>query len=235
VHAGHDDYHCVDDTGFIQMMAKNATEAADLNLIGRKIAELSLTPAIVGQDGFLTSHLIESCVLPERELVAEFLGRPDDMIESPTPGAADAVRPEAPPRAGDLGRGPAAPVRLGAEPGCLHAGHSRRSVPISSTTSSRSTDACMEEYAGLTGRSYQRVSGFKTEDADYIILGMGSMIVQAEAVADYLRETRKLKVGVVNLTMFRPSPATCWAGCCAARRAWWCWNAPTSRWPKTCR
>jgi pyruvate-ferredoxin/flavodoxin oxidoreductase len=32
------------------------------------------------------------------------------------------------------------------------------------------------------------------------------MILQAEAVADYLRETRKLKVGVVNLTMFRPFP-----------------------------
>jgi hypothetical protein len=36
VHAGHDDYHCVDDTGFIQVLAKNATEAADLNLIARK-------------------------------------------------------------------------------------------------------------------------------------------------------------------------------------------------------
>jgi len=35
---------------------------------------------------------------------------------------------------------------------------------------------------------------------------MGSMIVQAEAVADYLRETRKLKVGVVNVTMYRPFP-----------------------------
>jgi pyruvate-ferredoxin/flavodoxin oxidoreductase len=76
VHAGHDDYHCVDDTGFIQVMAKNATEAADLNLIGRKLAELSLTPAIIGQDGFLTTHLIESCVLPERELVAEFSASP---------------------------------------------------------------------------------------------------------------------------------------------------------------
>ncbi len=36
VHAGHDDYHCIDDTGFIQVMAKSATEAADLNLIARK-------------------------------------------------------------------------------------------------------------------------------------------------------------------------------------------------------
>ena len=31
VHAGHDDYHLMDDTGFIQTMAKNAQEAADLN------------------------------------------------------------------------------------------------------------------------------------------------------------------------------------------------------------
>ena len=89
VHAGHDDYHCVDDTGFIQVMAKSATEAADLNLIGRKVAELSLTPAIIGQDGFLTTHLIESCVLPERALevsLAENSGReamhPADEFEA---------------------------------------------------------------------------------------------------------------------------------------------------------
>ena len=55
VHCGHDDYHCADDTGFIQMMAKSAQEAADLNLIARKTAELSLTPAMMGMDGFLTT------------------------------------------------------------------------------------------------------------------------------------------------------------------------------------
>ncbi|MCP5001107.1 MAG: pyruvate ferredoxin oxidoreductase, partial [Hyphomicrobiales bacterium] len=74
VHCGHDDYHCIDDTGFIQVFAKNAQEAADLNLIGRRIAELSLTPAVVGQDGFLTTHLIEPVMLPERELINEYLG-----------------------------------------------------------------------------------------------------------------------------------------------------------------
>jgi pyruvate-ferredoxin/flavodoxin oxidoreductase len=151
VHAGHDDYHCVDDTGFIQMMAKNATEAADLNLIGRKLAELSLTPAIIGQDGFLTSHLIESCVLPERELVAEYLRQARRHDRLADPGAGDALRAEAAPRAGDLGRGPAAAVRLGAEPGCLHAGHGRPASVLSSTTSRRWPTACMEEYAGLPG------------------------------------------------------------------------------------
>ena len=74
VHAGHDDYHCVDDTGFIQVMAKNDTEAADLNLIGRKLAELSLSPAIIRQDGFLPPHLTAPALLPDRRLRVRALG-----------------------------------------------------------------------------------------------------------------------------------------------------------------
>ena len=35
--------------------------------------------------GFLTTHLIESLQVPERELIEEFLGRPDDIIDTPTP------------------------------------------------------------------------------------------------------------------------------------------------------
>src|SRR5690606_6045152 len=34
-----------------------------------------------------------------------------------------------------------------------------------------------------------------------------SVVSNMEAVADWLRETRGLKVGVLNLTMFRPFPA----------------------------
>ena len=85
VHCGHDDFHCVDDTGFFQLFANDAQGAADLNLIGRKIAEYALTPAVVAQDGFLTTHLIEPLQVPERELIDEYLGRPDDEIDCPTP------------------------------------------------------------------------------------------------------------------------------------------------------
>ena len=35
VHAGHDDYHAVDDTGFFQLFAKDVQESADLNLIAQ--------------------------------------------------------------------------------------------------------------------------------------------------------------------------------------------------------
>ena len=205
VHCSHDDYHCVDDTGFIQVMAKNATEAADLNLIGRKIAELSLTPAIIGQDGFLTTHLIESALLPERELIEEFAGKPDDIIDSPTPAQAMLYGPK-------RRRVPAiwdvdVPMVSGTvqnQDAYMQATAGQR--PYFFDHIEQITDSCLEEYAGLTGRKYQRVSTYKCEDAEYLIVGMGSMIVQAEAVADYLAETRQLKIGVVNVTMFRPFP-----------------------------
>jgi pyruvate-ferredoxin/flavodoxin oxidoreductase len=205
VHCSHDDYHCIDDTGFIQVMAKNATEAADLNLIARKVAELSLTPAIVGQDGFLTTHLIESALLPERELVAEFLGRPDDLIETPTPAQQMLYGPK-------RRRVPAiwdvdAPMVSGVvqnQDAYMQAVAAQR--PYFFEHIEPLTDQCMAEYAGLTGRRYQRLSSYRTQDAEYLIVGMGSMVVQAEAVADYLRETRGIRVGVVNLTMFRPFP-----------------------------
>src|SRR6476646_10986502 len=85
VHAGHDDYHAIDDTGFFQLFAKGVQEVADLNLIAHRIAELSLNPGILAQDGFLTSHVIESMRLPERELIKQFLGDPADLIDCPTP------------------------------------------------------------------------------------------------------------------------------------------------------
>src|ERR1035437_6691080 len=85
VHAGHDDYHAVDDTGFFQLFARDVQEAADLNLIAHRIAELSLNPGICAQDGFLTSHVIESLLLPEPALIKTYLGDPSDRIESPPP------------------------------------------------------------------------------------------------------------------------------------------------------
>jgi pyruvate-ferredoxin/flavodoxin oxidoreductase len=47
---------------------------------------------------------------------------------------------------------------------------------------------------------------YRCDDADYLILGQGSLIPTAEAVADYMRNERGIKVGVVNLLMFRPFP-----------------------------
>jgi pyruvate-ferredoxin/flavodoxin oxidoreductase len=199
-----------------------------------RIAELALTPGICAQDGFLTTHLIESLMLPERELIAEYLGRPDDIIDTPTP---------------------AQRILFGAQ---------RRRIPELWTVDNpvmigtvQNQDAYMQSVAAqrpfffdhiagitdkvpwmssieLTGRRYRRVSTYRTEDAEYLILGQGSMMVTAEAVADYLRETRKIKVGVVNLTMFRPFPAICWR-ILKGRKGVTCWSAWINRWRWICR
>lgn len=205
VHAGHDDYHCIDDTGFFQVLGKSAQEVCDLNIISHKIAELSLTPGICAQDGFLTTHLIESLLLPERELIAAYLGRPDDIIDTPTPAQRVLYGPRRRriPELWTVDN----PVMIGTvqnQDAYMQSVAAQR--PFFFDHVAELTDQAMEEFYQLTGRRYRRVSTYKCEDADYLILGMGSMLVTAEAVADYLRETRKIKIGVVNLTMFRPFP-----------------------------
>ncbi|MBK5963864.1 pyruvate ferredoxin oxidoreductase [Thiocystis minor] len=205
VHCAHDDYHCIDDTGFFQVFGKSAQEAADLNLIARKIAELTLTPAVVGQDGFLTTHLIEPLMVPERALIEEFCGRPDDIIECPTPAQRLIHGPtrRRVPLVWDVDN-PATSGPVQNQDAYMQAVAAQR--PYFFDHIEAIADQAMDEYYALTGRRYQRASGYNLDDADYVIVGQGSMVTQAEAVADYLRATRKLKVGVVNLTMFRPFP-----------------------------
>ena len=206
VHAGHDDYHCVDDTGFFQLFAKNAQSAADLNIISHRIAELALTPGIIAQDGFLTTHLIESMLVPERGLIAEYLGRPEDIIDTPT--AAQRII------YGDKRR--RIPILWDVDNPVMAGLVQNQDSYMQSVAAQRPfffdhlqelTEQAFREFGDLTGRHYQRVMSYRADDADYLILGQGSIMPSAEAVVDYLRETRGIKVGVVDMVMFRPFPA----------------------------
>ncbi|MBX9604278.1 MAG: 2-oxoacid:acceptor oxidoreductase family protein [Bryobacteraceae bacterium] len=205
VHAGHDDYHCVDDSGFFQVFGKSAQEVCDLNLIAHRTAELALTPGICAQDGFLTTHLIESLMLPEREMIARYLGRPDDIIETPTPAQRLLFGPRRR-RIPELWTVDD-PVMIGTvqnQDSYMQSVAAQR--PYFFDHVAPLAEQAMEEFHRLTGRRYRRVATYRAEDADYLIVGQGSMVVTAEAVADHLRAVRKWKVGVVNLTMFRPFP-----------------------------
>lgn len=206
VHAGHDDYHCIDDTGFFQLFAKDAQSAADLNIIAHRIAELSLNPGAVAQDGFLTTHLIESILVPEREMIAEYLGRPDDLIPTPTPAQRLIY--------GDTRR--RIPELWDVDHRMMSGVVQNQDSYMQSVAAQRPfffdhirdlTDRAFSEFVALTGRKYERVSGYRAKKADYLIVGQGSLIPTAEAVADYLRASRGLRVGVVNVQMFRPFPS----------------------------
>src|SRR5450759_1988653 len=217
VHAGHDDYHAVDDTGFFQLFAKDVQECADLNLIAHRVAELSLNPGIIAQDGFLTSHVIESLHLPERDLIKTFLGDPAELIESPTPAQrlvfGDKRRRI--PESFDLDY----PAMLGVvQNQDSYAQGVAAQRPFYFDHIADLTDRAFNEYAALTGRRYARAMGYRTDDAEWVIVGQGSVVSNAEAVADHLRSTRGLKIGVVNLTMFRPFPADAIADLLAGKK-----------------
>ena len=217
VHAGHDDYHAVDDTGFFQLFAKDVQESADLNLIAHRVAELSLNPGIIAQDGFLTSHVIESLYLPERALIKAYLGDPAELIESPTPAQrlvfGDTRRRI--PEAFSLDY----PAMLGVvQNQDSYAQGVAAQRPFYFDHIADLTDRAFAEYVALTGRQYARAKGYFTDDADWIIVGQGSVVSNAEAVADHLRATCGLKVGVLNLTMFRPFPSDLIAGLLAGKK-----------------
>ena len=206
VHAGHDDYHCIDDTGFFQLFAKNAQLAADFNIIAHRIAELALNPGVVAQDGFLTTHLIESLRIPERGLIEEYLGRPDDIISTPTPAQRLIYGPTRRriPELWDVDN----PVMAGLvqnQDSYMQSVAAQRPYFFDHIESL--TKQAFEEFATLTGRSYDRVMTYRADDAEYLIVGQGSVVPSAEAVVDYLRQTRRLKVGVVDVAMFRPFPS----------------------------
>lgn len=206
VHAGHDDYHCIDDTGMFQVLGKSAQEVSDLNIIAHKIAELSLNPGAVGQDGFLTTHLIESLLVPERALIAEYLGSPDDIIDTPTPAQRMLFgeKRRRIPELWDVDN----PVMSGTvqnQDSYMQGIAAQR--PFFFDHIQEIADQCFEEFGELTGRCYARVVPYKMDDAEYVIVGQGSVVSSAQVVADYLRETRGIKIGVLNMIMYRPFPA----------------------------
>ena len=217
IYAGHDDYHAIDDTGCFQLFAADVQEVADLNLIAHRIAELSLNPGVCAQDGFLTSHVVQSYREPEPELIREFLGDPSDYIETPT-AAQRAVFGEKRrriPELYDFDYPSSTGVVQNSESYAQGVAAQR---PFYFDHIAGLADRAFAEFEALTGRRYARAAGYRLEDADYVIAGQGSVVRDAEAVADYLRDARRLKVGVLNLTMFRPFPSGLVATLLAGRK-----------------
>ncbi|MBI4638895.1 MAG: 2-oxoacid:acceptor oxidoreductase family protein [Candidatus Rokubacteria bacterium] len=189
VHCGHDDVMAVADCGWAIAFAKNCQEVADLALIVRRAAEEAETPFLVVQDGFLTTHTVENVRLPEPELMAEFVGDP-----YATTRLRNLMNPERPMMSGVVQNQDAYMKGKVAQ-----RVFTERVAPI--------LRAAMAEYAALTGRRLDPVERYRLDDADFAIVGLGSMVETAMATADWLRAHRGLRVGVLGLTIYRPFPA----------------------------
>jgi pyruvate-ferredoxin/flavodoxin oxidoreductase len=205
VHCGHDDVYAALDTGWIMLFAKDSQQAADQALIARKVAELSLNPAMNIQDGFLTSHLERTFYKHEANLLREFLGSQDDIIDTPTEGQRALFGPtrRRVPVMMDLKN----PMLLGPVQNQEHYmnGVIARRNNFSEQILPFIEDA-YEEFAQLTGRRYGLVSEYKNEDADVAFVSFGSAAENIEAGVDFLREHDDAKVGSVHINVMRPLP-----------------------------
>ncbi|OQY27752.1 MAG: hypothetical protein B6244_09605 [Candidatus Cloacimonetes bacterium 4572_55] len=218
LHGGHDDYHSVADAGLFQLFAKNVQEAADFSLIAHRVAELALNPGIVAQDSYYTSHSVQTAHIPEADLVKKYLGDPSDMIECPTQSQSILFgeKRRRIPELFDLDR----PAGIGAvqDHDCFFQALAAQR-PFFFDHIAKFIDQSMSEFADLTGRSYARVQEYRCDDADYVIIAQGSVIESLEAVADYMRDHEQIKVGVLNVTAFRPFPGDLIAQCLKGKKA----------------
>ena len=205
VHCGHDDVYGALDTGWTILFGKDAQQAADQALILRRVTELSLTPGMNVMDGFLTSHLERTFYKHEAELIREYLGAPDDIIDCPTESQRTLFGPKRRrvPSMIDLTN----PVLLGPVQNQEHymqgvvARRNNFTEPIL-----QFLEDAYADFGRLTGRYYGLVSQYKTDDADTVFVSLGCAAENIEAAVDYLRERRNAKLGSIHINVFRPFP-----------------------------
>ena len=186
IHAGHDDVMAVADCGWGIVFARNAQEAADLAAIARRTAEATDTPFIVAQDGFLTTHTLENVLLPEDDLLREFVGDPRQHVRDLF-DPAEALMTGVVQNQDSYMKG-----RIGQR------AYTDRIPAVMAEA--------MTEWAELTGRRYGPIDAYRTEDAREIIVSMGTIADTAIAVVDHLRAQGR-PVGSVTVTSFRPFPS----------------------------
>ncbi|MFP5206612.1 MAG: 2-oxoacid:acceptor oxidoreductase family protein, partial [Acidobacteriota bacterium] len=205
VHCGHDDVYGALDTGWIMVFAKDAQQAADQALILRRVTEQSLTPGMNIMDGFLTTHLERTFYKHESELIREFLGAPDDLIECPTEAQRTLFGPtrRRVPKMMDLTN----PILLGPVQNQEHymqgvvARRNNFAEPILGFL-----EDSYKKFGELTGRFYGLVTQYKCDDADTVFVSLGSAAENIEAAVDYLRQTRNASVGSIHINVIRPFP-----------------------------
>ncbi len=187
VHAGHDDVMSVADCGWGVLFARNAQETCDLCLIARRAAEASKTPFMNVQDGFLTTHTVESVRLPEPEFMREFIGHPAEKL-------VNLMDPANPLMSGTVQN----------QDSYMKGKIAQRWYYDQVEPALRES---FDEFYRKTGRRYDFVEAYRCEDAEYVIVGMGCYMETARTVVDYLRDVKGLRAGCLTVFGFRPFPS----------------------------
>jgi pyruvate ferredoxin oxidoreductase alpha subunit len=180
----HSDSMSQRDSGWIQLYAESNQEALDLHIQAYKLAEELSLPVMVCMDGFILTHAFERVEIPTQQEVDAFLPTfvPRQVLD------------------------PADPVTIGAMVGpeafteVRYLMHAKQMQALD----------LVPEIAGEFAQSFGRMSGgllrrYRSEDAETIVLALGSVLGTIEDVVDELRD-EGVRIGAVGLKCFRPYP-----------------------------
>ncbi|MCX6650442.1 MAG: pyruvate ferredoxin oxidoreductase [Methanomassiliicoccales archaeon] len=187
IHCDHSDSMGARDSGWVQIFGENVQEAYDNTLMSFRIAEHMNVrlPIMSCIDGFIITHALERLIPLDDEVVKKFVGpfkatRPLLDIKNPTTYG---------------------PIAM---PDYFFEIKYQQAVAMEAAMDV--TREVMADFAKVSGRKYDLVEGYRTDDAEYVIVAMGSTAGTLRYVVDQLRE-KGMKVGAVKVRLFRPFPA----------------------------
>lgn len=179
------------DTGWIQLYAENCQEALDTIIQAYRIAETEdiRLPVMVNLDGFQVSHISEAVTVPDQETVDDFLPPYDPehslakSLEENDPKAFHHITPP--------------------DASFMEYRYKQAQAGVRAKDRIQAVD---EAFGDHFGRSYGGLfEEYRTEDADTVLLTLGSLTTTARAVVDEYRE-RGERIGVLKLRSYRPFP-----------------------------
>ncbi|MGZ4856760.1 MAG: pyruvate synthase subunit PorA [Methanobacteriaceae archaeon] len=174
------------DTGWMQIYAENGQEALDSLLISYRVSEDKevLLPCMVCLDGFILTHTVEPVDIPNSEDVDKFLPpyKPEHAFLDPE-----------------------RPMSLGTFTDPNYYMDARHDMELAMERSKKIIMKANQEFADIFGREYGLVEKYKCEDAETILVAMGSVCSTIKDVIDDLRSQGE-KVGLLRVRVFRPFP-----------------------------
>ena len=186
INCDHSDAMGARDAGWIQIFAETNQEAYDNFVQAYRIAEHPdvKLPIMICQDGFITSHGVQNIELLEDDVVKNFVGEyyPESWLLNPE--HPEAVGPYTNP-----------PYYMEAKYGQLQGLINAKKVALE----------VAKEFKEISGREYGLFEEYRMEDADYVMVMMGSAAGTCKDTVDMLRE-EGIKAGLLKIRMFRPFP-----------------------------
>lgn len=174
------------DSGWIQAYAENAQESLDLALMSYYIAEDKRvsTPFMANLDGFVLTHTYEVVDVPTKKQADEFL--PPFKTENKL----------------DLNN----PKNLAFSAGPAQNTAFKYKEHIGLLNAKEVIGEAEEKFAKIFGRKYSGLTEeYRTDDADYIIVTLGSIAGLVRETVDKLRNDGK-NVGLLRIRYLRPFP-----------------------------